>query len=81
VSIGELFDIACSALGVSARAVQDAARVRPDASEVLVLLSDPSKARTRLDWTPAVSVEDGVARTASWLRGHAHLYSAERYHV
>ena len=81
VSIGELFDIACAALGVSARAVQDAARVRPDASEVMVLLSDPSKARARLGWAPSVSVEDGVARTASWLRGHAHLYGAERYHV
>jgi NAD dependent epimerase/dehydratase len=81
VSIGELFEIACSALQVSARVVQDDARVRPDASEVMVLLSDPSKARARLGWQPTVTVEDGVARTARWLADHTHLYGAEHYHV
>lgn len=81
VSIGELFEIACAALKVSARVVQDDARVRPDASEVMVLLSDPSKARARLGWQPTVSVEDGVARTARWLADRTHLYGAERYHV
>lgn len=81
VSIGELFGIACAALGVSARVVQDEARVRPDASEVTVLLSDPSKARTRLGWEPSVSIEEGVTRTARWLREHGRLYNAERYHV
>jgi NAD dependent epimerase/dehydratase len=81
VSIGELFEIACSALQVSARVVQDDARVRPGASEVMVLLSDPSKARTCLGWQPTVSVEDGVARTAHWLADRTDLYGAEHYHV
>ena len=81
VSIGELFEIACSVLKVSARVVQDDARVRPDASEVMVLLSDPSKARDCLGWRPTVSVEEGVARTAEWLSAHGHLYAADRYHV
>jgi len=81
VSIGELFEIACAALQVSAGVVQDDARVRPDTSEVMVLLSDPSKARDRLGWKPRVSVEDGVARTAEWLSAHGHLYGAEHYHV
>src|SRR6185503_10949467 len=81
VSVGELFDIACRALKVSARVVQDASRVRPDASEVLVLQSDPHKAQARLGWTPSVSVEEGVSRTADWLREHGNLYSADRYHV
>lgn len=81
VSVADLFEIACSTLKVSARVVQDDARVRPDASEVMVLLSDPSKARDRLGWTPGVSVEDGVARTAQWLSVHGHLYGADHYHV
>jgi UDP-glucose 4-epimerase len=81
VSVGELFDIACKALGVSAKVVQDEARLRPGASEVMALLSDPSKARKRLGWEASVSIEDGVARTASWLGEHGHLYSADRYHV
>jgi NAD dependent epimerase/dehydratase len=81
VSIGELFAIACAALGVSAEPVQDQLRVRPSASEVMVLLSDPTKAHTRLGWTPSVTIEEGVMRTAQWLRQHGHLYDAERYHV
>ena len=39
VSIAELFAAACRALGVEASAVEDPARLRPDASEVLVLQS------------------------------------------
>lgn len=81
VSIGELFDIACATLGVTARVVQDPSRLRPDASEVMVLLSDPAKARARLGWEAAVSIEQGLARTAEWIRQHAHLFRAEQYHV
>jgi NAD dependent epimerase/dehydratase len=81
VSIGELFDIACRTLGVTARVVQDSARLRPDASEVLVLLSDPATAKARLGWEPVVTVEEGLLRTAQWIREHAHVYNVEQYHV
>jgi UDP-glucose 4-epimerase len=81
VSIGELFEIACRVLNVTASVARDDARYRPDASEVMVLLSDPGKARARLGWTPAVSLEDGVARVARWLEAHGHLDRADRYHV
>ena len=81
VSIGELFDIACATLGVTARVVQDPSRLRPDASEVMVLLSDPAKARSRLGWEAAVPIEQGLARTAEWIRQQAHLFRAEQYHV
>jgi UDP-glucose 4-epimerase len=81
VSIGELFDIACATIGVTARVVQDPSRLRPDASEVMVLLSDPAKARDRLGWEAVVPIEQGLARTAEWIREHAHLFSVERFHV
>lgn len=67
-SIGELFDLACRLLGVSARVVQDEERLRPDASEVLVLRSDPSRARAVLGWEARTSLEDGLAATIDWLR-------------
>jgi UDP-glucose 4-epimerase len=47
----------------------------------MVLLSDPTKARTRLGWEATVSIEEGVDRTARWLETHGHLYNPERYHV
>ncbi len=69
-SIGELFDIAQRLCGSRARPVLDSARLRPDASEVLVLQSDPSKARALLGWEAATSLEDGVAATVEWIRHH-----------
>lgn len=81
VSIQEMFDIACGVLGVSARVAQDDTRLRPDASEVMTLISDPSKARACLGWQPQVTIEDGVRQTARWLEQRPSLFSAERYHV
>jgi UDP-glucose 4-epimerase len=67
-SIAELFAMACRLLGVEARIVTDPDRVRPDASEVLVLESDPSKARERLGWQARTPLEDGLRATIDWLR-------------
>ncbi|MEP6651742.1 MAG: SDR family NAD(P)-dependent oxidoreductase [Myxococcales bacterium] len=74
VSIAELFTAACSALGVQAVVREDKGRLRPDASEVLVLQSDPAQAATRLGWKPEVSLERGLAMTAEWLRHHLADY-------
>jgi UDP-glucose 4-epimerase len=81
ISIGELFAAACRALGVDAVVRQDARRLRPDASEVLVLQSDPTLAKTRLGWTAQVSVEDGLLRTAEWLRSNRGRYRSGFLHV
>lgn len=81
VSIGELFESACRVTGVSATVVQDPARLRPEGSEVEVLLSDPAKAGELLGWKAEVTLEEGLARTAQWLEKNVHLYNAERYHV
>ncbi len=81
VSIGDLFDIARKVTGVDAIAKVDERRLRPDASEVLVLQSDPQKALDRLEWRPRVGLEDGIARTASWLREHLDAYRTSFLHV
>jgi UDP-glucose 4-epimerase len=81
VSIGELFETACRVLGVAATVKEDPRRVRPDASEVLVLLSDPTQARERLGWAAQVSLEEGLARTAEWLRANRDRYRAGFLHV
>jgi NAD dependent epimerase/dehydratase len=81
VSIGELFDLACREVGVKATVDQDERRLRPDASEVLVLESDPARAARRLGWKPQVALEEGVHRTADWLRAHLDAYRADFFHV
>jgi NAD dependent epimerase/dehydratase len=67
-TIGELFHIACRLTGSDAAAVLDPSRIRPDASEVLALLSDPSLAHDLLGWEAATSLEDGIAATIDWVR-------------
>jgi UDP-glucose 4-epimerase len=67
-SIGELFDIARRLTGSDAVAVLDPERLRPDTSEVMVLVSDPSLARATLGWEAATSLEEGIAATIAWLR-------------
>ncbi len=68
VTIGELAELAGQALGKTVRLVEDAQRLRPPDSEVWHLLSDPSKARRLMAWEPTVTLREGLARTADWLR-------------
>jgi NAD dependent epimerase/dehydratase len=79
VSIGETFDLCRSVLGVDAEVVTDEQRVRPAGSEVEILQSDPSLAKSLLGWTPQVSLEDGLAQTAEWLRPRVDPTLAGRY--
>jgi len=67
-SIGELFEIARRQVGSDAVVVTDAERLRPDASEVMALLSDPSVAREALGWQATTTLEEGVAATIAWTR-------------
>jgi len=81
VSVAELFEAACRVLGVRATAVEDPRRLRPEASEVMVLLSDPARARARLGWSAATSLEEGLAATARWLGDNRHRYRGDYLHV
>jgi NAD dependent epimerase/dehydratase len=81
VSIGEMVSACCKALNVEATVKQDPRRLRPAASEVQVLLSDPSRAKTELGWQAKVGLEEGLRRTADWLRAHMVKYPGSFLHV
>ncbi len=80
-SIKELFETSCRVLGRTARIRTDERRLRPDASEVLVLDSDPALARSLLGWQPSVNLEEGLRLTAEWIKSRLDLYSTEYFHV
>jgi NAD dependent epimerase/dehydratase len=81
VSIGELFDACCEVVGVSAKAVVDPRRLRPEGSEVMILLSDPAYAKEVLGWEPKVSLHDGLRQTADWLQASLAHYNTSYLHV
>jgi NAD dependent epimerase/dehydratase len=74
VSIRELFDLACKTLGSKAVAREDSRRLRPDASEVLELESDPSLAKRVLGWQASMPLSEGLKQTAEWLQANEHHY-------
>jgi len=80
-SIGEIARMAMESLGVKARILNEKQRFRPDASEVMVLLSDPGKARKLLGWEHRTGLPDGITETASWLKENLKRYKTDIYQI
>jgi NAD dependent epimerase/dehydratase len=79
ISIGDLARLAMKVLDLEVPIVCDAERLRPAGSEVERLLADNARARTLLGWKPAVSLEEGIAATADWMRGRVDTSQSMRY--
>lgn len=59
----------------------DGTRERPAGSEVMKLVSNNTKARDLLGWTPSTSLDEGLRATINFIERHQHLYRAETYTV
>ncbi|WP_050435917.1 GDP-mannose 4,6-dehydratase [Chondromyces crocatus] len=81
VSIGELIEIIFQVTGRRAELQTDETRVRPDASEVLVLLSDHRRATELVGYAPQMSLEEGLARTYAFIQEHLSDYRPDEYAV
>jgi NAD dependent epimerase/dehydratase len=79
ISIGELTNLIIEIIGKPCTVEVEAQRLRPEKSEVTRLISDNTKAKTILGWTPEVGIRDGLSQTISWIDEHLDLYSPEKY--
>lgn len=79
ISIGELADLIIELVGRPVRVVVDEARLRPEKSEVMRLLSDNTRARQMLGWEPTVDIRTGLGLTIDWIRSHLDLYRVGEY--
>ena len=79
ITIGDLARLIIQLVGRDVPLVTEAARVRPETSEVLRLRSDNRLARELIGWEPQVSLEEGLQRTIAWMRDHLHLFDPRRY--
>jgi NAD dependent epimerase/dehydratase len=81
ISVGELARMCLEAAGRTATVTSVVPRSRPERSEVGLLVSDSSKAKKLLGWSPEVLLSDGLRATAEYVRTHLNDYDAGGYVV
>jgi len=74
----EILDIIKKELGVEEKdVVVDKSRLRP--KDVETLITDNSKARKILGWTPTTAFEDGIRRTIKWYIDNGKMWGYEKH--
>lgn len=80
-SIGTFAARILNLMGCGKAIVHDAARDRPENSEVLKLVSDNSKAMRLMHWQPFTQLDDGLRQAIAFVTAHPELYIPEIYAV
>ncbi len=81
ISVGDLVKKIGALLGRDIQVKNEKVRSRPPKSEVERLLADSTKARTLLKWKPKVSLDEGLIRTADWIRANLSGYRTDEYGI
>lgn len=81
MSIGELAAMAMRVVGRQVPIVTEPNRMRPAASEVRVLVCNWSKAESLMGWRPRIGLEEGLEKTARFIRDHLDRYRPQEYAV
>jgi NAD dependent epimerase/dehydratase len=81
VSMAAVARLIVDLLGGGREVIMEAERLRPEASEVMELVCDATKARELLGWEPQVSLEEGLKQTIRFIEEHLHRYKPEIYNV
>jgi nucleoside-diphosphate-sugar epimerase len=81
ISIGDLAELIFQVTGRRAELVTEEARVRPDESEVMVLLADYRRAAELVGYAPRVTLAEGLARTYAYVEQHLAEYRPDEYAI
>lgn len=79
ISISDLVQRIIGQVGRTVRITEDSQRLRPEASEVMRLLSDNSLAVQRLGWRPQFTLDQGLEQTIAWVRENLDRYRVGAY--
>jgi len=75
ISVKDLVELISHITGVDIEIAVDPVRLRPAASEVEVLQSDPTFAKNMLGWESKTTLEEGIKRTYRWIQENLDKYS------
>lgn len=81
VTIGELVTIIGELLGKELPVETEQQRVRPTNSEVMKLISNNSKAQELMNWSPEVSLREGLQATIDFISDHLEGFKSDLYVV
>jgi dTDP-glucose 4,6-dehydratase len=81
ISVGDLAALIAQLMGKELALESEAARLRPEGSEVERLLADASKAERVLKWRAQVGLEAGLQKTIDWFQDNMKFYRAGVYVV
>jgi len=66
VSVGEMIERVRNITGTNKPVESEAARFRPENSEVRALIADPARLNGSTGWTPATDLDAGLEKTVAW---------------
>jgi len=81
VTVTDLVERIRRIVGRDLPVVEEARRMRPEASEVYTLLGSAEAARATAGWRPAVGLDDGLERTVAWFRARRDAEPIGEYRV
>jgi len=81
ISIGELADRIIALIGGKCKIVQEKNRVRPQGSEVMVLMADTAKAKKVLGWEPQHDLDGGLKETIEYVRSNPAKFKTDIYNI
>jgi NAD dependent epimerase/dehydratase len=79
LSVEEIGNRCLKTVGSEAQLISTSERQRPSKSEVNLLLCNPAKAKSLLQWIPRVGLDEGLLHTADYLRKQLHQYQPHLY--
>lgn len=81
ISVGDLAEKIIKMVGHDVTINCDSERLRPTKSEVFRLYADNSLAQEVMGWQPLTSLDEGLAKTISWIKDHLDLYPVGKYQI
>lgn len=78
-SVGWFADRLLQLMGARKPIIQEHQRMRPELSEVIRLVSDNALARSKLNWSPKVTLDEGLALAIEFVKAHPDLFGSDGY--